>query len=122
MFVVAVVLSCLLAVAFLGTGVMKVTGQAQIVEGLAHLGVSSGLTRLIGTLEVAGAAGMLVGLAVGWLGVAAAAGLFLLMVGAVGYHVRAGDYKDPKYRGGAIMPIVLIVLSAVTGIFRLLTI
>lgn len=121
MFVGAATLSILLAVSFLGSGGMKVFGHTGIVEGLNHLGVSRALGRVIGALEIAAAFGLLIGLAFGWLGVAAATGLVLLMVGAVIAHVRAGDYTDPKLRGPAIMPAVLMVLSVAAALLRLLS-
>ncbi|MFI6741623.1 DoxX family protein [Nonomuraea sp. NPDC050451] len=52
---------------------------------MLRLGVGSTMTRSIGTLEIAGALGH-------WfkpLAVAAAAGLTLLLIGAVGFHLRA---------------------------------
>lgn len=42
-------------------------------------------------LEIAGALGLLVGLAWWPLGVAAAAGVMLYFVGALGFHARARD-------------------------------
>lgn len=121
MFVVTVILSVILAVAFVGTGAMKATGQAQIVEGIGRLGVSPGLTRVIGLLELAAVVGLVVGLWFGALGVAAALGLVLLMIGAIGYHAKAGDYGDPKQRGPAMMPVALLVLAAATAVFRIVT-
>ena len=47
--------------------------------------------RLIGVAEVAAAAGALVGLAWAPLGVAAASGMALLLLGALTVHRRAGD-------------------------------
>jgi uncharacterized membrane protein len=45
----------------------------------------------IGLLEVAGAVGVVIGLTLPPLGIAAAAGLVLLSLGAIATHVRAGD-------------------------------
>jgi len=115
------VLSLLLAISYLGSGSMKVLGQAKIIEGLNKLGVSRSLSRVIGGLELAAALGLLLGLVVGWLGAAAAIGLVLLMAGAIVYHIRAGDYADPKLRGPALMPVFLLLLSAVTAVLRILT-
>jgi hypothetical protein len=47
--------------------------------------------RAIGLLELAGVAGVLLGLAWAPIGVAAAVGLALLSLGAIGFHVRASD-------------------------------
>jgi hypothetical protein len=115
------VLSILLAISYLGSGGMKVLGQAKIIEGLDKLGVSRNLSRVIGALELAAAAGLLLGLVIGWLGAAAAIGLVLLMAGAIVFHVRAGDYADPKLRGPALMPVFLLLLSAATAALRILT-
>ncbi|MEV0587124.1 DoxX family protein [Nonomuraea sp. NPDC050310] len=107
-------LSVILAISFLGSGAMKLFGQAKVVAGLKELGVSRQMTAVIGALELAASAGLLIGIAVRWLGVAAAGGLVLLMIGAVVTHVRAGDYGDPKRRPPALMPVFLVVFSAVT--------
>ncbi|WP_026929531.1 DoxX family protein [Glycomyces tenuis] len=122
MFIATVVCSALLGLAFLGSGLMKAIGKPDVVEGLGRLEVSPPLVRAIGALEVAGAVGALVGLAVPWLGIAAAVGLALLMIGAIGFHARAGDYSDPKLRGPAFMPIVLLLLAAATAMSRFLSI
>ena len=64
--------------------------------------------------EVAAAAGLLIGLAWAPLGIAAAAGLVLLMIGAIVFHVRA---KDPVE---AMAPVVVLaVLSVVTLVLRI---
>lgn len=105
----------LVALAFLGAGVAKLTGAEQMVENLdGHLGISAGLRTTIGALEVA--AGLAIALALfaaswEWLGIAAAVGLVLLMVGAVTYHLRAGD--PPQ---GWAPPATLGVLAAVTAV------
>jgi uncharacterized membrane protein YphA (DoxX/SURF4 family) len=84
-------------------------------------GVSPPLVRVIGALELAGALGALVGLAVPLLGVAAAIGLAMLMEAAFSFHLRAGDYRDPKLRGPAFMPIILFLLAAATTVLRIVT-
>jgi hypothetical protein len=114
-FVVAVILSLILAVASLAAGIPKVRLQGSVPKALQeHLGVSAGLTRLIGLAEVAAAAGLVIGIFWQPLGIAAAAGLVVLHIGAVGYHARAGDYADPKARGPAMAPIVLGLVAAAT--------
>lgn len=118
MFIATVISSGLLALAFAGTGVMKATGTKEVVDGLGRLGVRPLLVRLIGLIELAGAVGTLVGLALAWLGVAAAGGLAMLMAGAISYHARAGDYRDPKLRGSAVMPVALLLLAIITVALR----
>jgi uncharacterized membrane protein YphA (DoxX/SURF4 family) len=122
MFIVTAILSVLLALVFAGTGSGKVRGQQQLMDGLGRLGVSPKLGRMIGALELAGAAGLLVGLLVSWLGIAAAVGLALMMAGATIYHARAGDYGDPQQRSGAFASVVLFAISAATAVVHLLAI
>lgn len=52
-----VVLSILLAVAFTGAGLSKLTGQSAMREAAVHFGIPWERYRLIGVLELAGAAG-----------------------------------------------------------------
>ncbi len=79
-----------------------------------HFGISWERYRGIGLLEVAGAAGVLVGFAFTALGAAAAIGLTLLMVAAVATHRRAGD--PPAQMAPAT---ALGVLSAVNAVLYL---
>ncbi|KAB1152819.1 DoxX family protein [Micromonospora sp. DT46] len=111
------VLTLILAAVFLGTAVPKLTGQAQMRERMDHLGVSPGLTRLLGVLELAAVAGLLLGLLWAPLGIAAAIGLALQMVGAVVYHARA---KDPAPMTltpviFAVAAVALVVLHVLEG-------
>lgn len=121
MFTITTILAVLLALAFAGSGTPKVIARPEIIEGLGRLGVSPGLARVIGVLELAGSAGTLIGLVIAWLGVAAATGLALLMAGAITYHIRAGDYRDPNRRGPALMPPTLLLLAIATAVLRILT-
>lgn len=108
MFIAAVVFSSLLALVFCGAGSAKLSGSKKMTDQLAHLGVGPGLMRLIGAAQLLGAAGVLVGLWFGPLGVAAALGLTVMMVGAVVYHVRAGD--SAQEMSGAVI-VLLLTLS-----------
>ncbi|SCL71956.1 DoxX-like family protein [Micromonospora citrea] len=112
-----IVLTAVLAAVFLGTAVPKLTGQAQMRERMDHLGVSPGLTRALGVLELAAVAGLLLGLLWAPLGIAAAVGLALQMVGAVVYHARA---KDPAAMTltpviFAVAAVALVVLHVLEG-------
>jgi uncharacterized membrane protein YphA (DoxX/SURF4 family) len=113
--VAAIVMSILLAVLFLALGTTKalmVPFQTRMAE---HLGVSTNLYRLVGALEVAAAAGLVIGLFWPPLGIAAAVGLVLLLIGAVGAHRRAGD--GPKESVGAVW---LGLVSAATAVVTVL--
>jgi hypothetical protein len=66
---------------------------------------------LIGVLELAGVAGVLVGLAWSPIGIAAAIGLALLSVGAIAFHVRASDKAADT--APAVIGVALAVATAV---------
>lgn len=91
MFIAAIALAVLLALTYGFGGAQKFTGSKESRERAEHLRISPGLQKVIGTLEILAAVGLLAGLVVWPLGVAASAGLVLLMIGAVITHVRAGD-------------------------------
>jgi hypothetical protein len=74
-----------------------------------QLHVGAQLWRLVGALEVAGALGLAAGLVMPVLGIAAAAGLALLMAGAIAAHARAQDLRN------AAPAALLLVLAVVTA-------
>ncbi len=81
---------------FLGLGVTgsamgKLTKKPSLIAQLGGLGVPANVVPVLGLLEIAGALGLLVGIWVTPLGIAAAVGLTLYFVGAVGAHVRHHD-------------------------------
>jgi uncharacterized membrane protein YphA (DoxX/SURF4 family) len=92
--IATIVISALLAVAFLGSGGLKVAGAKQSLQIRDQLRVGARLWTVIGVLEAVGGAGLLAGLAIPVIGVAAAVGLGLLMAGAIGAHVRASDSRN----------------------------
>ncbi len=112
MYVAAAVLSVLLGLVALAAGTPKVLLKGEVPASLqSHMGLSAGLVRFIGLAEVAATVGLVIGLFWQPLGIAAAAGFTILMVGAIFFHVRAGDYADPKARGPAMVPPVLALVS-----------
>ncbi|MFE6620022.1 DoxX family protein [Streptomyces sp. NPDC008086] len=101
------VLAVALSLVFLPLGLAKIAALRFMRQAAAHLGMSPGRYRIIGTLETAGAAGLLLGLASVPLGVAAAAGLAVLMVAAAVVHLRHGDPP------GRALPSAVLALTAV---------
>ncbi|WP_215453869.1 DoxX family protein [Streptomyces sp. ATCC 21386] len=101
------ILAVALSLVFLPLGLAKTAAVPFMRQAAAHLGMSPGLYRVIGALEVAGAAGLLLGLASVPLGVAAAAGLAVLMVAAAVVHLRHGD---PPVQA---LPAAVLALMAV---------
>jgi uncharacterized membrane protein YphA (DoxX/SURF4 family) len=116
MSIAIIVLSALLAVAFLGSGSLKLVGAKQSLQMRDQLRVGAQLWRVVGALEVAGALGLVAGFVVPALGIAAASGLALLMVGGIGAHARA---KDLRNAGPAVL---LLALAVATVILRVATV
>ena len=116
MFIAMLVLSALLAVVFTAAGVSKVMKVPAMVTAAEAHGFTADSYRNIGLLEVAGAAGLIIGLWWAPLGIAAALGLTLLMVGAVIVHVRAKDKVAET-----VPAVVLTLLSAAALVLRIVT-
>jgi uncharacterized membrane protein YphA (DoxX/SURF4 family) len=114
MFVVTVIVSVLLALALLGSAAGKLTKNPKIVENMTKLNVPATLVPKLAVLEIAGAVGLLVGLAVPALGAAAAIGVILYFVGAITYHVRAHDKE-------LAAPAVLMLVAVAALVLRLAT-
>ncbi|MCV7287864.1 DoxX family protein [Mycolicibacterium wolinskyi] len=114
MFIALTVLCCLLAVALTATGVAKLAGHATTVESLATVGFPTKYTAALASAELAGAAGLLLGLRWWPIGVAAAGGVVLYFLGAVGAHVRA--------RKGNVVPAAILFALAVGALaLRIIT-
>ncbi|GAB4061026.1 DoxX family protein [Catellatospora paridis] len=86
-----IILAVLLAVAFAALGAAKVKAVPAMRELATEAGFSTAAYRRIGALELAAAIGLLLGLLQPLIGALAAAGLLLLLTGAVVVHVRKGD-------------------------------
>ena len=86
-----VTLSLLLAAACLVPALGKLTAQPKMLASASHFGIAWPSYRLIGIAELAAVAGVLAGLF--WLpiGVAAASGMAVLLVGALTAYRRSGD-------------------------------
>jgi DoxX-like family len=87
----ATTLAGVVAVFFTGLGTAKMLAVPAMRQRAAHVGMSTTAYRRIGALEVAGAAGVLVGLAEPRIGALAGSGLLALLGGALIAHRRAGD-------------------------------
>jgi hypothetical protein len=85
------ILAGLLVVAFTAVGTAKLAAVPAMRAKAEHVGFSVMAYRRIGLLEVLGVVGLLVGAFVPVIGGLAAAGLLMLLGGAVVAHVRGGD-------------------------------
>ncbi|WP_433125538.1 DoxX family protein [Micromonospora sp. CA-240977] len=110
--VVLWIAAILLAVVFLASGIMKLLRSKEQLAGSGQTWVESfpdSLIKIIGALEIAAAAGLILPPAFDIapvLAPVAAVGLIVLMVGAVVTHARRKEYTN------VIVNIVLILLAA----------
>ncbi|MEU1853867.1 DoxX family protein [Streptomyces sp. NPDC019990] len=72
--------------------------------------------RFIGLAEVAATVGLVIGFLWQPLGIAAAIGFTIIMIGAVGFHAKAGDYANAATRGQALSPAVLAIIAVATAV------
>ena len=107
MFIAYVVVAALLAALLALSAHGKLTRNEKQVTGLTGIGVPLSWFPLLATAELAGAAGLLVGIFYRPLGIAAAIGVVLYFVGAIAAHLRAKDTK------GLSAPAPLLVFAAV---------
>jgi hypothetical protein len=105
------------AVVFAALGAAKILALPPMRVRATHLGFSVTIYRAIGILEIAGAAGVLVGVAAPVLGGVASAGLLLLLAGALVAHLRNGDsprHLAPAVVAGLLVAAYLVVLFGAT--------
>ena len=86
-----VTVSLLLAAACLVPAAGKLLGHPKMRRSAAHFGIAWRHYQFIGMAELAAAAGILLGLYWRPIGLAAAAGMTLLLLGALAAHGRARD-------------------------------
>jgi hypothetical protein len=109
-----IVVTALLAAMLGFAGLIKLAGVQQSLTIRDHLGLNPVQWRTIGTLELAAVAGVLTGLAWPPIGVAAAVGAALLLLGAIMFHTRASD------TAGETAPAVIgLGLAVATAILQL---
>src|ERR1700738_4303849 len=108
-----VVVTILLTALFAFAASIKLLGVPQSLAIRDHLGVKPLQWRLIGVCELAGVAGVLVGLVWAPIGIAAAIGLALLVSGGIVFHVRASDSV-----GDTVPAVISVALAGATAILQ----
>ena len=116
MFVLTAVSGALTALLFLSASLLKLTDQPQAREGQAKFGISAATYKRIGILELLGVIGVVIGLAVPAIGIAAGVGLTIVAVGALVNHLRVNDLL-PAVMGA----VVAMVIAGVYAVARLLS-
>ncbi|MCG8914513.1 DoxX family protein [Actinokineospora sp. PR83] len=98
------------------TGGLKLAAVPAMRARAAHLGFSVRAFRVLGALELAGVAGLAVGLFAAPIGVAAAVGLTAMMVGAVVCHLRAGDPPAATVPALVVAALLAVVIALLAGV------
>ncbi len=109
-----VIISLLLAAACLLPAVGKLLGHPKMRQSAAHFKIPWPRYRLIGVAELAAAAGILIGLWWHPLGLAAAAGMALLLLGALITHRQAAD--SGKETAPALLALALTLTYLATAL------
>jgi hypothetical protein len=90
----AAIVSAVLAALLVVSATIKVTRREPYVQGYLRVGVPEDRLNLLAVVLLAGAAGLLLGLAWAPIGVAAAAALVVYFAIAIAAHVRADDIAN----------------------------
>jgi hypothetical protein len=106
-----VTVSLLLAALCLLPAAGKLLGHPRMRQSAAHFGIAWPRYRLIGAAELAAAAGVLAGLWWHPLGVAAAAGMTLLLLGALITHRRTADSGKEMAPALLVLAVTLAYLA-----------
>ena len=116
MFVAGAAVSIVLALVLFFTAYATFTGREAVRRGIEEVGFPVSLLWFLGLAQFAGAVGLIAGLRLPPLSVAAAAGLVLYFLGAVGAHVRVGHPRNARPSAlillGCVVALVLATLRA----------
>ncbi|MEU8525517.1 MULTISPECIES: DoxX family protein [Streptomyces] len=114
MFIGYAVVAVLLTFALSASAFLTFTRNPQVVGSMTKLDVPDSWMPWLATAKIAGALGLLAGLAVPALGGAAAIGVALYFIGALITHLRKKDYE--------VAPVVVLTLLALVALtLRLLS-
>ncbi len=112
--VIAGILQILLGLAFIGAGGGKIAGVQMQVENFDRWRLPQSFRPVVGTVEIIGGIGLLVGLFVPVIGLLAALWLSAAMVGALLTHARIKD-KLSNYAPAAVfltLSVIVLILRA----------
>jgi hypothetical protein len=113
MFSAYVAVGILTAAANSFAAAMDFLRPAWLIGNMTRVGVTHRALCPLAVLKIAGALGLLIGIGVPPLGVAAAIGLILFFIGAITAHVRVRDYSSIPFPG---MFLLLAIASLVLRI------
>lgn len=102
------IIQIMIAVLFLMMGGQKLMGEAEVTANFARWGFPAFMQYIIGFFEVLGAIGLLIPRLAG----AAATGLILIMLGALGTHLMHNEFDMVP------IPVVVMVLLGIVAYLR----
>ena len=110
---VFIVLATLLGLVATFSAFGKYSMSPRVVDNLYELGLKTRQIRLLGTIEILGSLGLLIGIWIPILGKLAALGFVLYFLGAVLAHLRA------RQGGKDLLPaLVLLILSIIVALLQ----
>jgi hypothetical protein len=107
MFIAYVVVTVLAAAANMFSATLDFIRYKQILINMAKVGVSESWLTTLGILKVAGALGLVAGIRLPLVGIAAAIALVLFFIAAIITHLRGRDYSF-----GLAIVFLLLALAA----------
>ena len=111
MFTAYIIVTVLAAAANTFSATLDFIRYKQILINMAKVGVSESWITILGILKAAGALGLLIGIGVPLIGIAAAVGLVLFFVAAIITHLRARDYSFGLAVGFLTLAVAALVLG-----------
>lgn len=109
----AYIVATVIAALWVGFSAFSVfTGASWVVDNLADYGVPRAWWGWLGTAKAAGAIGLLVGIVIPAVGVAATVGLVLYFLGAVVTVIRARSYAHVPF---PLMYLVPVLVAGLLG-------
>lgn len=115
MFVAYAIVGILLALALSASATLTFTRNEAVTTSMTKVGVPVSWLPGLASLKAAGAVGLVVGLAVPVIGVAAAVGVVLYFIGAVVTHVRAKDFEIAPPAVLALLAVAALVLRVMSA-------
>ena len=115
MFIATAVVAGLLALVLAASGQAKLAKNPAVMQGMSTVGVPGDRVWLLSVAEIAGAAGIVAGLFWWPIGVAAAVGVVLYFLGAIGAHIRVKDTAN------LVAPAVILAVAVAALVLRATT-
>lgn len=111
MFILLAVVTGFMTLVCVGSSIADWKKDPRIMESMERMKVPAGIQPLLPLFKMAGAVGIVLGLWVKPLGIAAGVGLVIYFIGALYFHTRA---KDPMKDTGpaGLMLIICVLITA----------